>query len=101
MSKKRSPILEKLAGGYFRWCPNCGAGRSYLRQDGGEMRCVECGFEWSMFDYYYDRNSKSYVRKDNDDDDCSDDDVLFLNVAKFLLNVVRDSSKMNILTHNF
>ena len=32
-------------------------------------------------------------------DDCSDDDVLLLNVAKFLLDVVRNSSKMAIFLH--
>ena len=73
MYKKKFPkssILDKLAGCYFRWCPNCGAGKEYLRQKGGDMRCVECGFEWDMLDYYYDRNTKSYVRKDDSDDDC-------------------------------
>ena len=67
MGKKifpKSSILDKLAGCYFRWCPNCGAGKDYLRQNGGDMRCLECGFEWDAFDYYYDRNTKSYVRKD-------------------------------------
>ena len=77
MGKKKfsgCPTLDKLAGLYFRWCPNCGAGKDYLIQKDGDMRCLECGFEWDPFDYYYDRNTKSYVRKDDSDDDCNDDD---------------------------